>query len=423
MPGVDSGQSRTTVGTRLSGIHPYPAMVADELAVQLAQKFVSRRSSVLDPFCGSGRLLTASVNAARLVGIDANPLAWLISVAKLGQPDVTVLKEFLASISARPPSARVKPRAFLEDRQVIWFSEEATLGLSQLISAINRRRFDQDTLHIVAVVLSATARESSYARRSGWKLHRASSLARQQRVSDPVHVFRRRLGKCISDLERHARKTRDAEIIRGSAIRALGALARESFDVILTSPPYGDSKTTVQYGAASELCLSVVRHLRGLGGLFEFGRTIDALCLGGRSPDTLEIERRYWAGGRKNPSYDRVARFLAEYAATVAAMAGTLRHGGRAVLIVGRRSSGGFRLKLDEFTVDAFAAHGFELEERFERDIQNKRLPTHVNRFARASDEAARDKGIVRTFDRDIVVVMKKTGRSAPPARRVVARS
>jgi tRNA G10 N-methylase Trm11 len=188
----------------------------------------------------------------------------------------------------------------------------------------------------------------------------------------------------------------------------LNTLAVESFDVILTSPPYGDSRTTVQYGAASELCLSVIRHLKGLESLFELGSSIDSHCLGGKSRSALQIERKYWAGGRSNPSYNRVANFLEDYASAVAAMARTVRRGGRAVLVVGRRSSGGFRLKLDEFTVDMFAAHGFELEERFERDLQHKRLPTHVNRFARARDEKTREKGVVRTFDRDIVVVMRK---------------
>jgi hypothetical protein len=45
----------------------------------------------------------------------------------------------------------------------------------------------------------------------------------------------------------------------------------------MTSPPYGDSRTTVQYGAASALCLSVVSRLCGLEQLGMLGREIDGV--------------------------------------------------------------------------------------------------------------------------------------------------
>ena len=69
--------------TQLSRIHPYPAMIADDLAVCIASKYVHRGSLVLDPFCGTARTLYAAASAGGdCFGIDVNPLAVLIAQAK-----------------------------------------------------------------------------------------------------------------------------------------------------------------------------------------------------------------------------------------------------------------------------------------------------------------------------------------------------
>jgi DNA modification methylase len=64
-------------------IHPYPAKFIPQIPNTLIQELSSFGERVLDPFCGSG---TTLVEARRLgrhaVGVDANPLACLISRAK-----------------------------------------------------------------------------------------------------------------------------------------------------------------------------------------------------------------------------------------------------------------------------------------------------------------------------------------------------
>lgn len=64
-------------------IHPYPAKFIPQIPNTLIQELSSLGETVLDPFCGSG---TTLVEARRLgrhaVGVDANPLACLISRSK-----------------------------------------------------------------------------------------------------------------------------------------------------------------------------------------------------------------------------------------------------------------------------------------------------------------------------------------------------
>lgn len=67
-------------------IHPYPAKFIPQIPNMLIQELSSFGETILDPFCGSG---TSLVEARRLgrhaMGVDANPLACLISRAKASQ--------------------------------------------------------------------------------------------------------------------------------------------------------------------------------------------------------------------------------------------------------------------------------------------------------------------------------------------------
>jgi site-specific DNA-methyltransferase (cytosine-N4-specific) len=65
------------------GIHPYPAKFIPQIPNALIQEFSTVGSTVGDIFCGSGTTLVEGLLLKRnVVGIDANPLACLISKAK-----------------------------------------------------------------------------------------------------------------------------------------------------------------------------------------------------------------------------------------------------------------------------------------------------------------------------------------------------
>jgi DNA modification methylase len=86
-------------------------MVADELALSLVEKYVPSKSRVLDPFCGSGRLLAAVEDAELRVGVDANPLAWLLTKTKLASIDNTKITYILNSIDIA--RSRTSPDTYL----------------------------------------------------------------------------------------------------------------------------------------------------------------------------------------------------------------------------------------------------------------------------------------------------------------------
>ena len=65
------------------GLHPYPAKFIPQIPKTLIRELASSRDTVLDPFCGSGTTLVEALKLnCNAIGIDASPLACMISRAK-----------------------------------------------------------------------------------------------------------------------------------------------------------------------------------------------------------------------------------------------------------------------------------------------------------------------------------------------------
>ena len=181
------------------------------------------------------------------------------------------------------------------------------------------------------------------------------------------------------------------------------------YDVVLTSPPYGDSRTTVQYGAVSGICLDVITRIPGLEDYYRTGRRIDGECLGSKAAKGgLPELRQYWAGAGRSEYAERVSGFLIDFEEICRAIAKALAPGGVAVMVVGRRSVGGFRVKLDEFASATMGDCGLSTINVEHRRLVGKTLPSSVNRFARSNQFDQRDRGRTKTMDEEIIISFKR---------------
>lgn len=73
-------------------------------------------------------------------------------------------------------------------------------------------------------------------------------------------------------------------------------------------------------------------------------------------------------------------------------------------MIVGCRSVGGYRVRLDEFTAAVMEELGLRSTSQVRRRFVGKTLPRVVNRFARARDPARRTGGRVKTMDEEQIL-------------------
>lgn len=406
--------------TWLSRLHPYPAMLADPLIEELASKHVSRNTRVLDPFCGTGRsLFAAAQRGAIAVGTDVNPLAVLIARAKAHVPTVARLRQLHAATEALLSTgvSGAERSVVWPGRRVQWFSPAAERGLASIANWINAACRDGGERLFLAAILSATAREVSWARQDQWKLHRLTSDLRAAARPNPVRAFRRRLAAIIP-LAGRPRPTGSVAVHQADARNLPRGLPRadsdRGFDLVLCSPPYGDSRTTVSYGGISHLCLQAIHGVTGVCDSVAIPSCIDAECLGGRTRESstsqVSIPRTIWAGGLQNHARTRVAVFLSEMRAVCEASRTLLRKSGRMIWVIGRRSVGGHRLRLDEWFLDTCVGMGFETVSVTRRTIAGKLTPTAVDRFARGSVEQVR---LTTTMREEFVLDVKlRAGRS-----------
>jgi hypothetical protein len=300
-------------------------------------------------------------------------------------------------------------------RRVKWFSARVRRGLGTLVHKLNQLRLDENELNLIATILSATVREVSYARNDQWKLHRISAAARRRHEPSVWSTFLRRLKAVTVELQSVPALPGHVQALDGD-VRNLSLVFRNHgvdplFDVVLTSPPYGDSRTTVQYGAMSSISLAVVAHLRNIQLEALSGAEIDRECLGGRTPRAIHIDgslnRRYWNGGFDNDARKRVASYLRDMRSSCRQIARALKPGGVAVFVTSRRRVGGWRLYLDQFIIDTFHAVGLKLTSRDVRHIESKKAPGVINRKGRSKDCGPKERVVVTMQEEQVLVFSK----------------
>lgn len=74
-------------------LHKYPATMLPQIGLELLKEFKAKKTNLLDPYCGSGSSFTSGLEYGikKFVGFDLNPLAILISKAKLSYIESEVL--------------------------------------------------------------------------------------------------------------------------------------------------------------------------------------------------------------------------------------------------------------------------------------------------------------------------------------------
>lgn len=138
------------------------------------------------------------------------------------------------------------------------------------------------------------------------------------------------------------------------------------FDAVITSPPYGDSQTTVQYGGITRLVWPILEQLTGLTSLTGIdGNEVDAKCLGRISPLAKVVAyEKYWKGGATNQRRHAVASFLFDVETCLEELTHCVKRRGKIVLVVANRRVGSHRQHLDLFCADTLRNCGMKLVKR-----------------------------------------------------------
>ncbi len=228
-----------------------------------------------------------------------------------------------------------------------------------------------------------------------------------------LKVFKRRLEAVAKDLPK-AGLAGNVTIARGDARELRNVVKHQelpsSYDIIFTSPPYGDSRSTVGYGGMSSICLGVLRHIRDLHLTFQSGQAIDSQCLGGvKVANSSKVGTKgYWKGSTQSDEFGRLSSFLRDLASACGEIAALSHIGTKVIFVVYRRCVRKRRLYIDHFLKDELRKHGFQLIESTRRCIEQKSTPYVIDRKARCTRG---DK--VRTMEHELVLAFEKVKATA----------
>ena len=168
---------------------------------------------------------------------------------------------------------------------------------------------------------------------------------------------------------------------------------KQKYDLILTSPPYGDNHTTVSYGQYSVLALrwidfkdiddSIDKSM--LSTLYE----IDNKSLGGRSSQkTMTRSRKRVLQKSKTlnaqvceinlsapQQTNKIVAFYSDYDSFLCALSKKMKPGAISVWTLGNRKVAKQEINMDKIMIELSSHYGVWLLTSFSRKILNKRMP------------------------------------------------
>ncbi|PIX03307.1 hypothetical protein COZ78_01045 [bacterium (Candidatus Gribaldobacteria) CG_4_8_14_3_um_filter_42_11] len=396
------------IKTYTHGIHTYPAMFIPQVAKRLLENYSKPGETICDIFCGSGTALVESkllkINA---YGIDLNPLAIFLAKAKTTPINPLALTneyfKLLSEIERIKDIEIEKPNFNNID---FWFKEKVVTQLAKIKKAILKIK-DEAIRNYFIVSFSETVRLSSNTKNGEFKLIRMKKEKLENYSPDVLGIFKKKTEaniKGMTDFYKDVDKEKWTKIIYGDSSKTNG-IKDSSIDCIITSPPYGDSRTTVAYGQFSRLSAQWID-------IFEDPNKasgVDNELLGGKATKTLEHSL---SSSYLKDSLYKIAKIDGKRAKDVLSfyigLNDCLKQAYKILkpkkyfcMVIGNRLVKQVRIPTDFIIAELGEKIGFTCEDVFVRNIPGKRMP---NKNSPTNIVGA----LEETMNRESIVILRK---------------
>lgn len=443
----------------IHGLHTYPAVMVSPISRSLLalMKGLQEIYSLLDPFMGSGTVLAEAMLGAvpHIYGNDLNPLARLISKVKTTPiaPQVLdrvcthliqeietqyqrraallegvegyVRTERALNIGDRAGWGRNAPavlRAYIDawggDVQVpefsnlgYWFLPKVILELQLIKDAIEDIE-EPDVRDFLRITFSETVRLVSNRRNGEFKMYRLAPEKLAVYAPDTQKTFMRLLRRNVDKMRAFWTELPDqmraaVPVLTSNDARNLSDIPEDAIDLMITSPPYGDSRTTVAYGEFSRVSLqwldlqemtpaaAVGLDKRLMGGMISDGGAEGAL------DSTYLLYALERIREKDSKRAEEVYRFYRDLNLSLKAITRKMRKNSYQFWVVGNRTVKLELLQTDKILANFGKQHGLVHVHTIERNIPNKVMPS-LNSPSNVQGEK------VTTMTREHIVVLRK---------------
>lgn len=380
----------------------YPAMMvpATQYAViQAVADTLPQGAWVMDPFMGSGTSLMSCMEFGfNVYGQDINPFAVMLTQAKVEEYDIVLLKAVCQEVVNQifQDAGETVDVSFTNIDK--WFNKDVQIDLSRIRRAIQSVE-QQPIRRFLWVIMSEVIRTGSNDRTSTFKLHRRSEEDIEKRNVNVTKEFSTLVLRGIEDIEVYWNKVVSENQGRNVDLEVEkdiqwgntkdGVMSKVKFDLLVSSPPYGDNHTTVTYGQTSYLPLQWIDP-RDLSCPFDYLKTtqeIDRQSLGGKinrkdlratigtvygHTPTLRFFFENLPDEERN-KYHKTLSFISDFDASLDKIVASMKDDAFYIWTIGNRFVGGREIPNDQILVELMESRGIMLFERAERQILNKK--------------------------------------------------
>ena len=371
--------------------HPFPAKFPPQLPEFLIQRLSNPGDIILDPMLGSGTTLIEAVRLGRrAVGCDIDPLARMISAAKLTHIDASEALQTGLDISSAAEDDCRKQRRKLQkafnsrfDKKTAdfihyWFLPQHQLELLSLLQHIEELPHG-GIREFLKVVYSSTI----IAKSGGVSLARdlAHTRPHKDKEKTPGSTFLefvKRLERSVAAISKDPlHRTAPSVSINGltsteaqgpcsqaevhDATAANTGLQSESIDLIVTSPPYANN--AIDYMRAHKFSLVWFGwKISDLGKIRAQYLGHDALTETEYNNLPKQCEQTIASlTQRDDRKADTLRRYFGEMAAVISEMHRVLKQGKPAVIVVGTSTLRGMDVQTHKGLASIGESYGFNL--------------------------------------------------------------
>ena len=396
----------------------YPAMmlpVVQQKLVQLIKDAAPNTRTMLDPFMGSGTALVAGMlNGLDCYGQDINPLSILLAKVKTSAFDHAAYQQAAIRLNTQVAADKKRKLECEFNNWNKWFKRTVAREVSKLVRSIRAEK-EPSTRQLFWVTLAETIRLTSNDRTSTFKLHARTPEDIAERDLSPIEVFRELLTQNIADIvlyanqlatKQHLQQSKyvgnvcisvldsSKDIKQPTRLPENSALEIEvpvGFDLLVSSPPYGDNRTTVPYGQHAYLplqwidfedidsdvsrdCLATTHEIdkRSLGGrqheVTSEEQTIFCLLSPALKANVEELQKL------QSTEIKKVICFVRDLDKVLKRCARVMKPNGYTVWTIGNRRVSGIEIKNNLILADLLTHHGMVPVHTIERTIQSKRM-------------------------------------------------
>ncbi len=442
------------------GLHNYPAVMVSPISKNILSlmKKIKPINSLLDPFAGSGTVLVEGMvaNINQIYGTDINPLALFLSQVKTTRLDVTILQneaknlfekinhkyqdyflqinsvnevmchDYHLDLTAKEGWGN-QAHQYLNEYVIVnkldievpnfknigyWFKPKVILLLAIIKQSINQVQ-DKTIRDFFYVAYSETIRLVSNRRNGEFKMFRMTPEKVASFDPDVLQEFTNILNRNIlkmnafNDVCDQVNCQSEVKIYQNNAI-LLNDIPDNNIDLVITSPPYGDSRTTVAYGEYSRLSLQLID-------LFELEEKeimgIDKSLMGGNkfkngfefripSPTLKEALDKIQAADLERAG--DVYSFYWDLEQAIKTIAKKTTLNGYQFWVVGNRTVKGELLLTDQIIIEIASHYGMKHVHTIDRNILNKVMPSSNSPTNEVNKK-------VTTMTNEHIVVLRKT--------------